>query len=96
MTCLPWSDTLTTGLPQPLHDVGVTDVDASRRDASDAQQASPPYKKTCNICGLICRSRKGLRVHLHSKHRQPVHKRERDCDSLQQVEASEHPDANAQ
>ncbi|GFU36399.1 retrovirus-related Pol polyprotein from type-1 retrotransposable element R2 [Trichonephila clavipes] len=42
-----------------------------------SQKSSPPYKRTCHICGLICSSAKGLRVHLQQAHRKNVQKSER-------------------
>ncbi|GFT90285.1 hypothetical protein TNCV_701931 [Trichonephila clavipes] len=42
-----------------------------------AQQRSPPYRRTCHICGEICKTVTGLQVHLHKIHKKPVRKSER-------------------
>ncbi|GFT53717.1 retrovirus-related Pol polyprotein from type-1 retrotransposable element R2 [Trichonephila clavipes] len=60
-----------------LHGQEKTMKTTPERKPKRSQKSSPPYKRTCHICGLICSSAKGLKVHLQQAHQKIVQKRER-------------------
>ncbi|GFV77814.1 hypothetical protein TNCV_4674081 [Trichonephila clavipes] len=58
-------------------ETGENHEDHSREKAQAISEVQPPIQRNIHICGLICSSAKGLKVHLQQAHQKIVQKRER-------------------